>query len=272
MLDRLVQYLDYKAISVYSLESSIGVAKGTIYRAIRQNANISSNVVSKIVAAYPDLSLLWLFTGKGDMLTDGKDMGVRLSEGLEVMATTLEALEDSNDDEDGDHTLEVVKREDGTEFRDMGDGRWLMVTPLIEQYAYAGYHAGFTDSHFIDELPRHAIVVDKLHFGTYRAFTVKGDSMDNNSKEAISSGDIITGRKIDPKYWNNKLHLHKYQDFIIHTVDGIIVKRILEHNVNEGWITCHSLNEDKSTYPDITVTFEEIKELYNIVSVTRSRR
>lgn len=170
-----------------------------------------------------------------------------------------------------DNDFDIIVREDGTEFRRLGDERYLMVTPLVEQFAYAGYVSGWADTEYVDELPRHAIVVDKLHFGTYRSFTAKGDSMDNGMKGAIADGDIVTGRKIDKRYWRHKLHLHKFKDYVIHTLEGIIIKRIISHDVETGTIIYESLNPDKETYPNTYLHLNEVVELYNIVAVTEKR-
>jgi len=168
-------------------------------------------------------------------------------------------------------TLEIIKRQDGTEFRDLGEGRFLMVTPLIEQKAYAGYLSGWADPIYIEELPRHAVVVDKLHFGVYRSFEVKGDSMTNGMIGSYPDGTIVTCRQIErTKYSRSKLHLHDFQDYIIVQDDGIQLKRILSHDVEAGTIVCHSINEDKDVYPDFELHLDDVRELFNVVKKTEN--
>ena len=167
--------------------------------------------------------------------------------------------------------IDIIKRIDGTTFSDLGDGTYLMTMPLVEHVAYAGYMSGYNDPEFLEDLPRHAVTVQKQHFGLYRAFRVRGDSMDNDRRHAICNGDIVAGRQIDKKYWKSKFHLHKFEDYIIVHQEGILVKRIVNHDVENGVITCHSLNEDKTAYPDFDLPLKEIYELYNIVSVESKR-
>ncbi|MBO9613387.1 MAG: helix-turn-helix domain-containing protein [Dyadobacter sp.] len=165
-----------------------------------------------------------------------------------------------------DTPLEVIKRQDGTEFLDIGEGRFLMVTPLVEQKAYAGYVSGWADTEFVEELPKHAVVVNKLHFGTYRTFRVQGDSMDNGTRESIAEGDLVTARKLHKKYWLSKLHLHKRSKWVIVKYDGIITKEIVDHDVDNGILHYRSLNP---AYPDDFVHLDEVQELYYIVINTR---
>lgn len=200
----------------------------------------------------------------------------------EVLDKTINDLEDKMrkgvifDDADPielhpkDH-FDVTKRIDGTTFSDLGDGNYLMTMPLVEPFAYAGYLTGFMDAEFIEELPRHSMVVQKQHFGLYRGFRVKGSSMDNDRRHAICEGDVVAGRQIDKRYWSSKFHLHRFEDYVIVHNDGIVVKRIINHDVEKGIITCHSLNEDKEAYPDFDLFLGDVIELYNIVSVESKR-
>ncbi|WP_185155505.1 LexA family transcriptional regulator [Rudanella paleaurantiibacter] len=157
----------------------------------------------------------------------------------------------------------------GSEFRELSDGRVLMTIPLVDEFAQAGYLAGWKDPEFIEELPKHSIVVAKRHTGKYRAFEVVGDSMDSDRRDAICAGDIVVGRSIDKTLWNTKFHLHRFKDYLIVHQDGVIIKRITAHNVEEGIITCASTNPDKEAYPDFEVRLSEVYEIYNIVSVER---
>lgn len=147
-----------------------------------------------------------------------------------------------------------------------------MYVPLVDQYAEAGYLAGYRDPEFLDELEKYTVIVDKRHRGVYRAFVAKGDSMDNGLSDAIQSGDQLLGRKIEKEFWNSRFHLHDWKDYIIVHKDGIIAKRIIKHDVENGSVTIHSLNPNKELYPDIEINLEDVLEIYNIIEVKKSRR
>ena len=55
---------------------------------------------------------------------------------------------------------------------------------------------------------------------------------------------------------------------IVHE-DGIVVKRIIDHDVENHTITVHSLNE---LYPDRTIDLSEVKQIFNVVEMQRPRR
>ncbi|MBO0952902.1 LexA family transcriptional regulator [Fibrella forsythiae] len=166
---------------------------------------------------------------------------------------------------------ELQKNWAGSEFQDLPDGQILMTIPLVDQFAYAGYLSGYNDAEFLQELPKHSFIVAKRHTGRYRAFEVRGDSMDNDRRDAICAGDIVVGRAIERTLWKSKFHLHRFEDYVIVHQEGILTKRISNHNVDEGIITCVSTNPDKESYPDFDLRISEVYEIYNIVSITQKR-
>ena len=65
---RLGEYFEYKGVSIYSVENTIDVSRGSISKPINEGTNIGSGVLEKILNQYEDLNALWLMTGKGNML------------------------------------------------------------------------------------------------------------------------------------------------------------------------------------------------------------
>ncbi len=59
-----------KGIKVSAFEKAIGVANGTVSKAIDRDGEITEWVIEKIVKQYPDVNAKWLATGKGQMLAD----------------------------------------------------------------------------------------------------------------------------------------------------------------------------------------------------------
>lgn len=62
--ERILEFIDYKGISVNFFERSIG--KSTNY--VRNSKSFTSNVLATIMDVYPELNIEWLVTGKGNML------------------------------------------------------------------------------------------------------------------------------------------------------------------------------------------------------------
>jgi phage repressor protein C with HTH and peptisase S24 domain len=142
----------------------------------------------------------------------------------------------------------------------------IMNVPLVNQYAQAGYLSGFTDEEYTESLPTIPFTDDVEHRGEYVCFEVKGDSMDNGTYESYLEGDILLCRNIRQDFWMSKLHINKWDFVIIHKEKGILVKRIIKHDVEKGIITLHSLNE---YYDDFEIHLKDVAKLFNIVSTRR---
>lgn len=144
--------------------------------------------------------------------------------------------------------------------------------PFVSQKAYAGYLSGYADAEYVETLPTVAFPVDHTPQGNYLVFEVKGDSMDDGSHDSYLDGDLVLCREIRMDLWkDSKLHFNKW-DFVIIHEDGIIIKRIIDHNVENHTITIHSLNPDKKTYPDKEIKLNEVRQILNVVSMMRPRR
>ncbi|OHT44469.1 LexA family transcriptional regulator [Flavobacterium tructae] len=144
----------------------------------------------------------------------------------------------------------------------------VMHVPLVNQYAYAGYMNGFNDPEFIEELPKIPFIVEKEHKGEYMCFEVKGDSMDNGTHESYLERDILLCRNVRRDFWKSKLHIDKWDFVIIDKNSGICVKRIIKHDVENGIITCHSLND---YYEDFDIDLRNVSKIFNIVDIQRKR-
>lgn len=142
--------------------------------------------------------------------------------------------------------------------------------PMVPVRAKAGYLVGFGDREYIDTLPTIPVITDRTFHGKYRCFEVEGDSMDDGTRDALCERDIVMAREVKKELWQYKLHFRDW-DFVIVHKDGILIKRIINHDVERGIITCHSLNPMFG--PDFTVNLSEVYELYNVIKIVdRSAR
>jgi hypothetical protein len=156
-------------------------------------------------------------------------------------------------------------------FIDLGNGQYIMIVPLVQDYAYAGYLSGYQDEEYLEELPKHSFAVNKQHRGNYMAFQVIGESMSNGTEESITEGSTVTGREIQRHLWNSRFHIHRFKDYVIVHKEGILIKRIIKHDVDTGVITCQSLNPNKDAYPDFDLSLDDCSQIFNIVNVTQIR-
>ena len=145
----------------------------------------------------------------------------------------------------------------------------IIMVPLVSQYAYAGYTHGFADVEYMEALPKIPIIADHQLKGEYLNFEVRGDSMEDGTVDSIKEGDILVSRIVRPDLWKYKLHIAQWDFVIVHKTDGILIKRITEHNPETGDITIHSLNP---MFKDKVLNLNDIAQIFNVVQVLRSRK
>lgn len=145
----------------------------------------------------------------------------------------------------------------------------VMMVPLVNQYAHAGYMSGYADEEYVEALPKIPWIVDKEYKGRYISFEVKGDSMDDGLKHSYEQGDILLCREINPDYWKCKLHIHQWDAFVIvHKTEGIVVKQIIDLDVEKGIITVHSFNP---IYEDYKIDLREVAQIFNVVKQQKNK-
>lgn len=146
---------------------------------------------------------------------------------------------------------------------------YIINVPLVNQYAQAGYLCGYEDATYMATLPTIPFIVDHEAQGNYVAFEVKGDSMNDGTEDSYLEGDRLLCREIQSHLWvTSKLHIRKW-DFVIVHQEGILVKRIIDHNVDSHTITIHSLND---MYSDRVIDLTEVKQIFNVIELQRPRR
>ena len=220
--ERLMQFIDFKGISIREFERRADLSNGYI-KSLRKSPTVDK--MQNIIRAYPDLNQQWLLTGEGNMLK------------------TAEAAPF------------IPRARAGV--------------PLVSQYAYAGYLGGYGDPEYVEQLPTIDFTPDREMTGNWLAFEVKGDSMDDGSKESYVEGEIVICREVEREYWrDSRLFINK-RDFVIVHEEGILIKRITEHDLQQHTITIHSLNP---MYPDRTLRLEQVKQIFSIVESRLQRR
>lgn len=114
--------------------------------------------------------------------------------------------------------------------------------PLVNQYAYAGYLAGYKDQKYIDQLPIIPFDSEDDPNFRYMAFEMKGNSMDDGSRDSYIEGDKLFCQEIPSHMWDtSKLHTMNW-NFVIVYKKGIIVRKIIDHDIQNRTIVAHPLN------------------------------
>lgn len=253
---RFFEVLDFLKVSGYKLskQSSL-VTQQKLTNARKGRNNISTDIVMELCRLYEQVNPDYILTGKGSMLTTGgnvsKDFMNTSGSGSATVITGNDA---------------VVNM--GTEAKPM-KLEHIVFAPLVSQYAYAGYLSGYADEEYIEGLPVVPFFADHEAKGNYVAFEVRGDSMDDGTDEGYMEGDRVLGREISPDLWaNSKLHIRKWDFIIVHT-EGILIKRIIAHDVEKHLITIHSLND---MYEDKVLDLKDVRKIFNVIELQRPKR
>ena len=236
-------------LSQQGLAEEVGISKSKIGQWEVGNANPKVGDYEKLVAYFSDRLKLPIEAIKNFIESNATDLGpINVTDTTEKIVTK------------GGNTHHVVN-----------DNVMLLDVPLVENYAYAGYLAGWCDPTYINNLPMIRILVDKVHSGNYRTFEVRGDSMTgaDGGPDQVFDGEYVVGRQVTHNHWKSKLHIRDNPVWIIVHEEGILVKNIISHNVEARTITVRSFNEDKQSYPDLELSLNDVYELYNVVQKIR---
>jgi hypothetical protein len=68
LIDRLYEYMQYHRITPYAFEHACGISNGYLAKQKNGKGSVGSDMLERISMVYPDLNLLWLITGSGEML------------------------------------------------------------------------------------------------------------------------------------------------------------------------------------------------------------
>lgn len=188
---------------------------------------LSEGVSERISELYTYISKDWLLTGEGSMLLPKEPKG---------NATMV----------------------------DPSDINWISV-PVVPYRAMAGSTGWYEDVFAEDWAERRTVMAPQgANPSDYVIFTVTGDSMLPN----LADGDEILSKHVPFDYYkDNRLHIYNHSIWIIATMrEGILIKNITAHDVEQRTITCHSYNP---MYPDFTINLEDVSDIYHAVSLSR---
>ena len=234
--DRLKYLIEREGITAYRIWKDTAITKGTIANYVEGKTKPNKSNIA-LLASYFKVSEEWLSEGRGE----------------------IEKV-----DRSWDSDLFLTTKA-GTKYYEMANGKYRMRVPFIPIKAYAKYIDECRDAEFYgNEYEEFDFVVDKIGHGRYFAFEIKGDSMDDDTKRSLSNGDIVLARELHPEHWRNKLHTDDYPNWIIVLDNTILCKQIIDQDIENGRIVCHSLNQSPE-YADFELKLDDICQLCNIV-------
>ena len=211
-----------KSLKKRDIAGFLKLKSSTFSEILNNRSNVSAEVVANFCTEYK-IDIVWLLTGKGEMLKTEKteEPIVKIVEGRDLVPKVV-----------------VVNEENDEAF-----------IPLVEYKAQAGYLTGYLDENYIEKLPMYS--VPGLYGGSFRMFQVKGLSM----YPTLQDGSYVIGEFVES--WE---YMTDNRVYIIVTVnEGIIVKRVKNRIRKYKSLYCSSDNRE---YGNIRIPIEDVKEVW----------
>lgn len=67
-IERIAMYLQFRAITPHSFERRIHLSNGYFSKQTKNLGSVGSDILVKIHDSYPELNMLWVLTGEGEMI------------------------------------------------------------------------------------------------------------------------------------------------------------------------------------------------------------
>lgn len=69
-IERIAMYLNFKSISPHAFERNINLSNGYYSKQLKNLGSVGSDILIKINNHFPDLNILWILTGEGQMINE----------------------------------------------------------------------------------------------------------------------------------------------------------------------------------------------------------
>ncbi len=130
---------------------------------------------------------------------------------------------------------------------------------MVVEYADLSTVAGLLGGSLPENLPetKKKLLPKEFEKGNYLVVKIDGDSMDDGSSISIPDGTEILIKEYTTSL-NEKMPIRNNL-FVIVSREGTVFKQIVEHNLEEGYIMCHSYNKKYKDYP---IQLEDILQVF----------
>ena len=247
--DRVSHLMEQEGLTYGEMTKEIGLSSAsTLFRITRYGQRPQDGTLDKILERYPKYSRDWLYAGVGPMLAVPGQSRVPEHE--------VKALEELDEETAAISTAIPYVPSQTMRF------------PLVEDPAVAGTLTSFGDPD-PEGVRMIEVPVDRPYRGTYRIFTIRGDSMDDGTSKGLAEGDRVLARSVDRDYWLDGLHTRDWLYFIFVTrTEGIVIKQVVAQDPARGLFRLHSLNP---FYHDFDLHVSDVVAIYNVIEIVSRR-
>jgi WD40 repeat protein len=79
-IERIALFIQFKKISPHAFEQKIELSNGYFSKQLKHLGSVGSDILIKIYKAYPELDILWILTGEGQMLKEAVQQSQHIDE------------------------------------------------------------------------------------------------------------------------------------------------------------------------------------------------
>ena len=158
---------------------------------------------------------------------------------------------------------DVLENKNGNVFFEKEDGSFNVKADIIPFEAYASYLEVLEDATIHHDFDQATFNVDHVGKGNYKAFRIKGESMNGGSLNDTPGGALVLAREVGRHLWKSGFHETKY-GFIILSKDNIYHKDIIDFNSDTGDIICHSRNPSRE-FSDFPINLNDVYQIFHVI-------
>lgn len=221
-----------KNISQSDLATEIGVSLRTIQLYERKEANIPIKNLTKI-AEYFEKSIAELY------------------------------LHEVNDLE-GSYVQRQPFTKHGSVFYPLEHGKYLIMSPLVLMEQQGKYIENATVTDFGKNAFQAGFILDFLDEEAHTAFEITGDSMNDNSIDAIPNKAIVLGLRLNMDLLAKGDDTVFNKSYVLVCKDRIICKWVTGFNSEKNTIYCQNLNKSPE-YQDFELPLKDILQVFKVI-------
>lgn len=200
----------------------------------------------------------WLANGTGEMLAGPEAAILAANNHVQSNVKAVSITDEPNTEE------LYLETKNGMKYYAQGGGKYILRVPLVPYDAYASIAKESELQVDRDEWEEVDFEVSVLGRGNYMGFNVRGDSMDDGTRKSFAQGEIVLVRELDKHHWRDGLRINRYPYWVIAFDNSILLKQIIDQDMETGDITCHSLNPSPE-FRDFTINLDDVQRIFYIV-------
>ena len=160
----------------------------------------------------------------------------------------------------------LIHNKNGNSYREIRDGVYNIEAEVIPFEAYASYAESLETGTVEEDFDTEIFRVDRIGRGNYKAFIVKGDSMNGGGIDDTKDGATVLARELGRQHWKDGFNDTEY-GWIILCKENIFHKDIVDYDSETGDITLHSRNKSPE-YSDFTINLNDCYQIFKVIKRT----